>query len=352
MKPITFLDSDTFLIDNSHYENYILCPRKAQYAVVEKRTPDAERAALTFGGHLHLALKLRYLTCFDKAATEEVEARQMVLLERLWEARPTVMGDHRTLGLAQRAISKYNKAYKDEPFSLLTDPSGRRIVEEPFAMPLGVIHPKGFKLKIVWTGVIDLPVSYGSEVFTFDHKSSSIGGDYFFNDFMLSDQMMGYCWVLKNRFNTKVSGAEINALFIKKPGKTERAKDPISFARQKIYYDDEQIEEWRTNTLKVLTRFFEDYEDQYFPMHRTQCIRKYGACPYFNVCTMAPNVRDTYLQTTDFKDDTWDPLHAEFKHILDEVLALPKNKLSYTIPSETFRAPTVNTEDYLDLLNQ
>lgn len=344
MKPLPLTDRDTLLIDNSRYENFTICPRRGQHAIIDRRVEEEERSALTFGNHLHAALKLRYMLCHNKAVSEKVEARQMVLLEHLWNARPTQLGDHRTLGLAQDVIARYNVQYKDEPFQLV-ELKGNKLVEEPFALPLGIVDG----IKIVWTGVIDLPSAWSGELFVMDHKSSSIGGDYFFQDFINSSQMMGYCWVIREQYKIKVHGAVINALFVKKPPKTEKAKDPISFVRQKIYFENDRLDEWRDNTLRDIQDFLTYYKEGYYPMHTTQCIRKYGACPYFNVCNLIPQARGAYLASAVFRDDTWDPIHSSPKKLFADILSIPDSELTYTKRDPKIRA-TVNIEDYSSLI--
>lgn len=346
---LPLLDGDTLLIDNSRHENWSQCPRKGYYTIIRRRIPDADRAPLTFGGHLHAALKLRYLIHGTAPCSEQTEARQMLLLEKLWQQKPTAFGDHRTLGLAQEVISRYNETYGQEPFALFKAPTGSNIVEEPFAYPLGIVS----KIKVVWTGVIDLPIVDSGENFVMDHKSTSKYGDYYFADFVLSSQFMGYSWVLREKYGIEVKGAMVNALIVRKPGKTDRAKDPIEFKRQKIYFDNDQLDEWRKDTLTLVEEMIAADTKGYFPKHTTQCTTKFGACPYLQLCALSPSVRELSLLSNEYKDDEWDPLHAAPEKLFLDVCAIPTNQLHYTKPTRTKSRSlgNVNPADYESLLN-
>lgn len=334
---LTIHDGDTILIDNSSLEHVQNCPREGEYALIEGQVLDETKAALQFGEAIHLAQRLRYFLCGTAPASAEVEGRQMMLLEKFWEKKPTPMGDHRTLGLCQSVIQKYNAHYGAEDFQLFTSTASPTFtVEEPFAMPLGTVLGK---YKIVWTGRIDLPIRDGRGNWVLDHKHTSLGGEYVLEEFYMSGQFMGYCKAFQDRFKQKVEGACVNLLTVRKPAKTEKAKKPqVEFLRRYIAYDQDRLDEWQHNTLRIVSTFLQHKEDKYFPMHTKNCVRKYGKCGYFGVCTMSPAARRATLFGPEYKEDLWSPIHSD-DEIFNWVIKLPVDQITYNLQ------PILATED-------
>lgn len=303
---LPLVDGDTFILDNSRYEYIMYCMREAEYGVIHGRIPGGINAALVFGEALHLALKYRYLYCDTAPVSEDHQLRQFLLLEKFFETHPQPIGDHRTMGFSQLVIEAYNSTYQQEPFEILQTREGKRVVEEGFSIPLGQVG----RYKIVWKGRIDLGVKErNGAIWTFDNKSTTMSGEYFLDEYHVSNQMKGYTFSLKHLFpNLEVQGAVINSLVCRKITKTGKG---IEFIRSKFMYDDDIIAEWQHNTLELIGDFIHSYERGYFPMQTTQCVRKWGRCPYMSVCVKNPKTRFQDLYSTDFRDDVFDPLHED-----------------------------------------
>lgn len=298
------------------------CMRSAEYGVVHKRVTAETKQALKFGEAIHLALKFRYKYYGNEPMNLDAETRQHILLEEFFKLNPAPLGDHRTLGFAQEVISLYNQAYQHENFTILKTPApdNKSIVEEGFAIPLGQVG----NYKIVWKGRLDLGIEeFGSSVWTVDNKTTSIGGDYFLQEFFTSNQMKGYTWAMRHILGLKVKGVLINALICRKITKTGKG---IEFNRAKFEYDDEALVEWQQNTLQLVADFIHSYQRGYFPMQTTQCIGKFGRCQYHEICTMAASTRMQWLNSEVFKDDIFDPLHDDLVD-LDAIfkMELPAN---------------------------
>jgi hypothetical protein len=308
LPPLKLLDDDTFFIDNSRFEHITTCMRASEYSIVRGRVSSTIKTALTFGSAIHLALKLRYRYCLHHPVTEDIQNKQFLLLEKFWETHPTPLGDHRTLGLAQEAIMVYNRNITQEPFHILTH-KNKPIVEEPFAVPLGVVSMGSKKIKVIWIGKLDLGVTeVDNEIWVIDHKTSSVGGDYYFAEYPTSNQMKGYTYSLRHILGKAVKGAQVNAIFVRKPTRTGKG---IETARAKFAFDDDTLEEWKVNTLYIVSDFLHSYQREFFTMETKQCVHRFGACQFQPICQMSPSTRLQWLESGEFREDTFSPLHED-----------------------------------------
>jgi hypothetical protein len=312
------LVDNTLFIDNSRLEQFTTCPRQAQYAVIDRMTSSATKQALSFGEAMHLALELRYKLIGHGPVTADLTSRQDWLLEEYFKVKPCPLEDHRNLGYGTQMMRDYNKFYPREDFTLLEpmslpiDPnlssltrpagSGPYVVEQPFSVYLGEVNG----VKVVWTGRMDLPLEKDGNLYVMDHKTSSMGGDYFFQEFFNSSQLLGYCYATQKVLKRPVKGAIINAMFTRKITATGQG---IGFQRAVIPFDQDRITEWQFNTLSVVGNFLQMVKDGFLPMHTKWCVHKYGRCQYWDVCTLSAEARDMMLNKTNaYIPDDWSPL--------------------------------------------
>lgn len=300
MKPP--LIDGSLLIDNSSLERFTTCPRSAEYYIVRKRESADPKTALEFGKAIHEALAVRYADPEPNYVDSAMESRQIERLAKSFEGIEIPEGEFRTYDRAVQMLQEYNKRYPMEPFKVLKTKDGKPAVELSFAVPLGMAD----NIPIVWTGRIDLIVEWDGQVWIGDHKTTSMLGANYFSEFYNSAQMSGYIWAASKLLGIPVRGVFINALANRRPTKTGT---PIEFARDRIYYLPENVEEWATNTLTICSDFIHNCDRDYFPQHMKWCVNKYGKCPYFDVCTLPPEQRATMLGSNLFKDVTWSPLN-------------------------------------------
>lgn len=292
-----------------------------------RREQARERAALSFGGIIHKALEKRYLML--KEDTKHAMISDEVIAAMLHEVRlgfskwsPEV-GEWRTYDAAVGAVLKYAAAYPIEMINVVA-------VERPFTKFLGYLNvhdllvvdthknedgtittsePYRFtgKLAVVWTGKIDLIYEVEKRLYYRDHKTTSMLGPSYFTEYELSSQVHGYGWAISQELGRLPTGAEINALGIRKPTKSGV---PYEFQRKLIQIYPELVAEWQQDTLTHLQVLMDYASRGYFPKSTKQCSAKYGECQYKSVCTLcSAQERDIMLNHTgEYKDVTWSPL--------------------------------------------
>lgn len=301
--------------DNSSMESFNTCARKAQYSCVFKRRPAGVDAALHFGGIVHECMEIRAQAMLvPNPFWESEQAKHLV---RRFEAVPQGPDEWRTPDVGINLLRAYNTQYpiELEPFTIVPG-----TIEMPFSVFIGhmdvdadlelrpgeIIHVK--RLLCYWTGRIDNLISLDGSKFIHDYKTASVLGPTYFEDYDLSAQMIGYVWAARQLGHTDTVGLYLDVLGNRRPTKTGKS---IELHRQRYYYSDEHIEEWRVDTFTSLSDFVEYLIRAYFPKRTQQhCHGKYGTCEYWNVCNQLPTQRNPVIFSSVYEDDTWSPLDA------------------------------------------
>lgn len=334
------LTENAIFFDNSTLEVFQTCPRACQYSYLGRRELATSKPALNFGGAIHEALRYRYANNLltwepDKKIFIEVkdpetgkystletthEAAQQQILTDWFAAKPQPIDDFRTADYAAEIIRQYNELYSHEQFSLLSTPDGHSLVEQPFIIKFGglrtvVNHTTGGFLEVqpYYIGRIDLGATEYGQRFPIDHKTSSIFGSTMADEQSMSAQHQGYAWAMEKTMGFTPQRYMVNAIRTRPPlkGGGPRVRPAEDFARHEFPLRPGQLEEWEFNVSSLLDEFFFHYNRGYMPMKTKWCVGKYGRCPYFDVCGVPPDQRNTVLTSSMFDVKDWSPLNRE-----------------------------------------
>lgn len=326
------LTDGAFFIDNSTFESIMTCDRESEYEILHKRVGGGRNASLHFGGAVHSGLAVRYKNP-KEFAPKLLNAMYDEAMKEVGN-RPLVDGDWRTAELLYEVLQRYCLTHPAEEFEVLfrqTPVGPVACTEIPFAQPLGTItlhEPLTLvskntltgeckadvykEIPVVWTGRIDVLIRAEGSIWTVDHKTTSIYGGTYFDQYYLSNQMTGYVWAAREALSANsaqqvyVAGVMINVLAIRKPTRTGKG---IEFGRQYISVPHHRIEEWKRHTLGLVSRFFTNMIEGFFPMKTMWCITKFSRkCQYFDVCTVNEADRLTMLYSNMYQAKTWSPL--------------------------------------------
>lgn len=330
------LKGNQFFVDNSTLSTITSCPRKGAYSALAKRREVKSRMALFFGGAIHKALEVRDLEQTE-LCTPVIEDKMIQALVDYYQDCQDV-DDYRNLAYAIHTIQEYNKVWKYDPLKPITLPDGELAVEIPFALSLGLVHV-GQELwvsdpdindgepqlryidtiEVIFTGKIDRITEKNGALTNLDHKTTSIGGPTFFDEFYTSHQFRGYKWAAQLVLGKPIQGVVINALMCRPPLKSGNVN--YTFDRHEIHISDEQVEDWQESFLSILSQFFQQcvgqlgFEptkvEQAFPMYTNSCITKYGRCEFFQVCQLTPSHRSALLFSGLYETNSWNPLEGE-----------------------------------------
>lgn len=359
LPPLPLIDGCLFVDNSGWIESTSTCNRQTQYKNLNKRILVGERAALNFGSAIHLGLEYRYVKYQNKAVDEQYYNDVSSMLTEFFSQHPTPLDDWRTLNWAMTMLRKYNERYPGEEFSLLQynepqkcaycggkgttvkdvvpivclwcNKTGLRtvMVELPFALPLFVWKSQSgiVEIPIIYTGKIDLPISVDNQTFILDHKTTGMLGTSFFDGKRMSSQQRGYCWAFETLTKQKISGYIVNAIRTKEPpqwvkeGKSEGGKKKQSpeqwwqesLQRERYILKPGDLDEWKQNTISLIEEFLWHYSRGYIPMrtgNEHACVN-YGKCQYFDVCRLAIEDRDSWLNSGAYTENTWSPLNKK-----------------------------------------
>jgi len=316
---LTHIDGDDYLmvLDNTSAEKLTTCPKSAEYYLLNRREPTYKSAALVFGGALHAGLEQHLLgSCATSTPSEAITA--------YFADNPAPVTDYRTPELCLAVMDEYliRSSFPDYAFDEIL------LVERAFELPLCVLPVQSElqlpswdapryvgSVHVAWSGKIDAIVRIGDKLLVMDHKTTSLGGDSFVQDFRLAQQTRGYCWAASQILAQPVSSFVGNAFHIKKPTGSGRLTAPgprggqpaLQMFRFFFDYTEESLAEWEVNTSEIISDLLACLDRRYFPMHHKWCFGKYGACGYHDVCTQQKSVRPNLLASDLYQDVTWDP---------------------------------------------
>lgn len=267
------------------------CWRKYYYTQRLSFRHKTDNVHLTFGSHYAKAMERfhRYRTegaSFEEARHEVVR----LLLEESWGWEP----DHnfKTRDTLIRSVVWYFEWYREDPCRTVILADGRPAVELSFQ----------FKVDddITLTGHLDRLVEYVGQTYVQDQKTtgSTLGG-YYFKRYNPDNQMSLYSLAAQVVWNTPVAGVMIDAAQI--------AVGFTRFERGFTHRTEAQLHEWLGDTLFRI-RGQEAAREAGWPMNDSAC-QKYGGCPFIDICSKDPRVRQDFLETG-FEKREWNPLEA------------------------------------------
>lgn len=332
---LTHLSDDEYLfvIDNSSTEKFKRCPTMGKYYSVLGREPHAKNSALVFGGAIHKGL--------EALALGKSELEQNTAICDYFAAHPTPLDVYRTPANALEVLKHYRVrcTFPDYAGHIICDGDGP-IVERPFEIPIAVYtinamianpawpEPRFVKrVHAAWSGKIDMlwhredSLSLNeNKPHVLDHKTTSMDGEPFLQQFELASQTRGYVWAGRQKFELPdLDSFCLDKIRLKKPSGSgsliekgpRGGEPPLDMQRYYYTYTDDSIAEWLHDTKLWISDFLQRLVHGNFPMNDQSCVGKYGACPYFQVCTIPQKeVRTRFLASDAFTDVTWNPTTA------------------------------------------
>ena len=316
LPPLPLLDGTTLQVSSSSLSTMQACPMMAAWKMLWKRQPAGASMAADAGKAFHAALQAR------SEGRQQVfgETEYCLAAKALTDAYESIQvpdDDYRTGTRMLEVLDAYRAEYPSDPWNVLA-------TEMPFAVPLGQVELCRWvpfetpTIDIVYRGLIDLLVEQDGAVFVVDRKTSAEWSPMTLNRYRQSAQFRSYAWVVQELHRTglvpelpaTVHGALVDAIVIRKPSTSTRATKPREeFHRERFYYDQATLAEWRTNALGIVRSWLQQYADGRFTMNDQTCANHYGRpCGYLTTCELPVEHRLTMLSTDVFTDVVPGPL--------------------------------------------
>ncbi len=315
------------------------CPRKFQYTAIDGWTGRDESIHLRFGNEYHWALQ-DYAVSRAKGVKHEDAIHDTVraLHNRVWDwvvDRNSRAGKYKNRESILGLVIDYLDHFVDDPADTFILESGEPAVEVSFKFELDwgpqASQPSlsqamdeatrnryldvGDEVKVdisnrqpyLLCGHLDRVVSFNSDLYVMDRKTSiSTIGTYYMDQWSPSNQMTLYTLAGNIILKSPVRGVIIDAA-------QPLLEKPNAFARGFTYRTPDQLQEWMDDLRFWLGQAEAFATANYWPQNDTSCM-KYGGCPFKEVCSKSPAVRETYLAAT---FDKIDPIHSHANPFYD-----------------------------------
>lgn len=283
------------------------CQRYYQYLKDGWHRP-AESVHLWFGGLYASALE-HYHKFIASGAERETAIREVVreaLIESWTHDRnesgervpstggPTTFNHNlKSRETLIRTIVWYFDEFEADPYTTYIRANGSAAVEASFQLPVD----DGVTL----CGHIDrLAQDRESNIFVHDQKTTGTTiSPYFFKGFKPGIQFAMYTFAGKAIYEIPVKGVIVDAVQI--------AVGFSRFARSPILYTEGELNEWYDEMFALIERTQHNTRENYFPRTFASC-GQYGGCPFREVCSRPPEVRDNFLRADFVQGPRWDPM--------------------------------------------
>jgi hypothetical protein len=295
------------------------CPRKYQYTVIDGWGQRDESIHLRFGIEFHQALQDYDMSIakgvrHEDAIHDTVRALQSRVHnwspDRLSRAgkyknRETILGlvvdylDHFVADPAKTHILDTGEPAVELSFQFELD-WGPQTTYATFEDETGAHTDFGRSQPYLLCGHLDRVVNFNDGLYVMDRKTSiSTLGTYWFDQWTPSNQMTLYTLAGKVMLHSPVRGVIIDAAQV-------LLEKPNAFQRGFAYRTEDQLAEWLTDLQYLLGQAEAFAVAGYWPQNDTSC-HKYGGCPFRDVCSKSPQVRETFLKA---QFDKIDPIES------------------------------------------
>lgn len=313
-------------LDYSHgISSFLECPRRWQNQNLLSREGDRPPHALEFGKLFHSCeeLALRF------GRGEEVLQRQRELVIEHFQRHPVPPDEYRNADRMLQVLTQYNQMYLSDgwPKKLLVH-ENEKVLERAYKVKLCTIEVNSYlpylpgqlvegfipnrsglyvrSIHVLLTGRIDAVITEGNFVWVVDHKTSSRGGSEFTDAFRLSLQTRGYCWAVQKLLGVRVTGLLLNAIICRRPTKTGNATE---FLRSNYFYSQDLLDEYESSVRATASDIVANLQRGFFPQASRSFKSPCAGCDYHENCTLPPHQRHADLQSSLYRNRTWDPTH-------------------------------------------
>lgn len=270
------------------------CPRKYYYQILQSWTGNRQSIHLVFGKIFASAVERFFKTDFNNTDYETALINTIRFVLKSSENETAFENEKSKSRLMLcRAVIYYLDKYFEYDYPRLFDAGGEIGIEMTFAIEI--------EKDWVLTGRIDRIIHDQNGIQILDQKTS--GGPLdrkYFANYTPNNQISAYQLAGQIAFPKRVAALLIDAISI--------AGGKITFARQNIARSKSQLNEWVKNTKSLIENIhsFDPNDHTSFPQNPSAC-GMFGGCPFREVCSHNPEVRDILLNE-DFIKSPWNPV--------------------------------------------
>jgi len=322
-------------IDYTGLSTYRLCPKKFQNLYIARRSSLSPSDALTFGSCIHRALavyhaggslglvdvcdhnfkefsdlssteyRIPHDCCRCRALSTFAEEAKKTHLANLSAETPRSI--HHGLNLLWHYTRIYGPSHST--FIPTVNLDLKPNLELKLTVPLCHIGDT----ELSYRGTIDGVVTETASGLTvgLEHKTTYYLNEAFLNRARLNDQVTGYIYLLRESgiapdLNTFVWNV------LQTVTKKLQSSPGECFARTATRRTEEQIFDWKTNTLATCRRILHDIEGGFFETNMPDgCTSWNSMCAFADVCN-APSQEREGMLLSNYVENTWDGIEVTY----------------------------------------
>ena len=304
-------ENKTVEADNHVIETYRTCEEKYRLGLRDHWRPAGAASELAFGIAMH-AGRAKYKQYIMKGLLTKKASISFAVEHGLsiWDKEqndemksPVMIDDKRGKMNYARLLRGYLEKYGDEnEFKPVQ-------VEIPGKQELGTT-PDGWKVVYVYT--IDEITEHKGRLWPVEFKTTSGWSppdDRWFAQWNNRAAITGYIWACEKHFGYDIGGAIIHGMWVHpepKPGSKSKYTLPDYFKMDYSYRDDDQIAEWKHNTLLTCDDIVRSVRENRWKRNDGLACTVYNGCAFKKVCQSTPGIRKALLEMYFVKLE-WNP---------------------------------------------
>jgi hypothetical protein len=155
---------------------------------------------------------------------------------------------------------------------------------------------------LILCGHLDRVVEFQGQNYVMDRKtSSSTISSYYFKQYSPDNQMSLYTFAGGIIYENPIRGVIIDAVQI--------AVGFSRFERGMVYRTEMQTAEWLEDAKSWVAQAHYFADKNSWPMNDKSC-HDYGGCPFRDICSSDPRVRETFIAQNFTDKEPWNPLRV------------------------------------------
>ena len=290
-----------FAWDATSLKPFKQCAQLYKYVIIDGYRSKRENNNKRFGQEYHQCLadyrkEVAANIPHDDAVFDIIKAL-MVRIDDWWPD-PDMDRYKNRLTLLHAVIGYLDSHQEDKVKVLMFDDKPAVELSFRFELDLMCTDDQPFVL----CGHMDDVSDFNDDNFVRDHKTTRYTpSTNYWKQYELDSQMTLYTLASRIVLDKPAKGVIIDAaqILLEHPF--------VRFTRGMTYRTEEQLEDWLSDLSYWLDLARQYAEADYWPKNDTAC-NMYGGCPFRDVCSSAPQIRDAVLQSDFEKGERWNPL--------------------------------------------
>ena len=295
MKSGVYPDEKVISLDNTALNLFRACPSRFLHRIENDLVPLSEANSavpplkLHYGTAWHSAMDALYETGLDAAYAAFEKAAAGL------EQDPY---NRLSIGRGIKDLTEYAERYEAE-LKILELVENEAIVSSELRG--GVTAPDGANWKVVYHGAIDKIFKLRDQIRVRDHKTTSYVSNGTQIQYMLSNQMMGYAYIVQQFYGYEELTIDVDIVGVTK------VNPPSTYLRQDIKATPVLMNEWCSEILATASMMLQCHFTGIWPRWGERpCFMYNRRCDFFGICTADKNFRQAQMDAH-YSVVPWDP---------------------------------------------